>query len=293
MSVYRRDYSIEKMAKVFDLNRSSYYKQIGGFISKRDCSNQVLTCHIIEIFQQSRQEYGATRIKQKLLQRGLVASKRRIGRLMKQNHLVAKARKKFKVTTTQSTRPYRVADNLLNQNFKAHAPNKAWVGDITYVKTAEGWLYVATVIDLFSRKVVGLAMSQRITKDLVLRALCQAIKRRTPLPGLILHSDRGSQYTSKAYWKLALKYGFKVSMSGKGCCYDNAVAESFFHTLKIAVIHGQQYQTRNQATRCIFEYVECFYNTKRMHSTLGHLSPNQFEQQWDQNHPIEHCLSKC
>ncbi len=288
---------MKKMAQTLGISRSSYYKHASGQLSKREIENQLIEKHLIELFHEFRSEYGALRLKTELKKLGFVVGKNRIRKLMKLNGLIAKASKKYKVTTMQSTKPYRVAENLLKQNFKVSAPNFAWTSDITYVKTAQGWLYVATVIDLFSRKVVGLAMSQRINKDLVLRALTQAIKRRKPPKGLIIHSDRGSQYTSKAYWKLASKYGLKISMSGKGCCYDNAVAESFFHTLKIAVVHGQNYQTRDQATGCIFEYVECFYNTKRAHSTLNYLSPNEFEAIWMQkmndSYPIENCPSKC
>ena len=288
---------MKKMAQTLGISRSTYYKHASGRLSKREIENQLIEKHLIELFHEFRSEYGALRLKPELAKLGFVVSKNRIRKLMRRNGLIAKASKKYKVTTMQSTKPYRVAKNLLKQNFKVSAPNVAWAGDITYVKTAQGWLYVATVIDLFSRKVVGLAMSQRINKDLVLRALTQAIKRRKPPKGLIIHSDRGSQYTSKAYWKLASKYGLTISMSGKGCCYDNAVAESFFHTLKIAVVHGQNYQTRDQATRCIFEYIECFYNSKRAHSTLKYLSPNEFEAIWMQKmndtYPIEDCPSKC
>lgn len=288
---------MKKMAQTLGISRSAYYKHASGQLSKQEIENQLIEKYLIELFHGFRSEYGALRLKPELAKLGFVVSKNRIRKLMKRNGLIAKASKKYKVTTMQSTKPYRVAENLLKQNFKVSTPNVAWASDITYVKTAQGWLYVATVIDLFSRKVVGLAMSQRINKDLVLRALTQAIKRRKPPNGLIIHSDRGSQYTSKAYWKLASKHGLKISMSGKGCCYDNAVAESFFHTLKIAVVHGQNYQTRDQATRCIFEYVECFYNTKRAHSTLNYLSPNEFEAIWMQKtndaYPIENCPSKC
>jgi transposase InsO family protein len=199
---------------------------------------------------------------------------------MKENDLRPKAKRKFKVTTQQSSKPYLVAENLLKQNFIVGAPNLAWVTDITYVPTAEGWLYVATVLDLFSRKIVGLAMSQRMTTDLVLRALNQAIKRRKASAGLIVHSDRGSQYTSKAYAALAKKHRIRLSMSSTGNCYDNAVAESFFHTLKLAVVHRQHYSTRDLAMRAIFEYIEVFYNRRRMHSTLNYLSPEEFEIKW-------------
>lgn len=193
---------MKKVAQALGISRSTYYKHASGQLSKREIENQLIEKHLIELFHRFRSEYVALRLKPELAKLGFVVSKNRISRLMKRNVLVAKASKKYKVTTMQSTKPYRVAENLLKQNFKVSAPNVAWAGDITYVKTAQGWLYIATVIDLFSRKVVGLAMSQRINKDLVLKALTQAIKRRKPPEGLIIHSDRGSKYTSKAYWKL-------------------------------------------------------------------------------------------
>ncbi len=279
------------MAHTFGISRGSYYKQRGAPLSKRNRSKQIAQPIIIKAFLESKSEYGARRIQKALKAKNINMGRKRIGAIMKSLGLTPIAKRKFKVTTQQSSRPYYVAPNLINQNFTAAAPNEVWVGDITYVPTAQGWLYVATVIDLFSRKVVGMAMSQRIKTDLVLRAVNQAVRRRKPKPGLIMHSDRGSQYTSRAYSKLAKKHQIKLSMSGKGCCYDNAVAESFFHTLKIAVFHGQKYETRDQATRCIFSYVEGFYNQKRMHSTLGYMSPDEFEQNHINQpiHPIANC----
>lgn len=280
------------MAQALGISRSGYYKHKQAPLSKTERKNQDLIPIIQNIFHLSRHEYGSRRVKKALAIQGLEVSLNRIGNLMKRKQLVAKARKKFKVTTQQAERPYHLAKNLLQQNFQAARPNQAWVGDITYVATQEGWLYVATVIDLFSRKVVGLAMSQRMTQDLVLRAMYQALSRRKPQKGLIFHSDRGSQYTSKAMAVLAKKHGIELSMSGTGNCYDNAVAESFFHTLKIAVVHNQNYETRNQAMRCIFEYVEVFYNQQRMHSTLGYLSPTQFEEKWLNYFTNTNCLLK-
>jgi transposase InsO family protein len=280
------------MAQALGISRSGYYKHKQAPLSKHKRRNQELIPRIHSIFHASRQEYGARRVKKSLAGEGIKVGLKRIGTLMKNQQLIAKAGKKFKVTTKQSVRPYHTAPNLLQQNFKAVRPNQAWVGDITYVPTQEGWLYLATVIDLFSRKVVGLGMSQHLTQDLVLRAMVQAVQRRKPPKGLIFHSDRGSQYTSKAMKKLAEKHGIHLSMSSTGNCYDNAVAESFFHTLKIAVVHKQSYATRNQAMRCIFEYIEVFYNQHRMHSTLGYLSPTQFEEKWLYYFTNAHCLLK-
>ena len=282
------------MARIFEFSRSSYYKQRDGQLSKNKVARLLAESIITKAYNDSGGEYGARRIIKVLSKNQIRMGKKRVIRIMNDLGLKPKARKKFKVTTQQSNKPYYVAPNLLEQDFTETAPNQAWVTDITYVPTQEGWLYVATVIDLFSRKVVGLAMSQRLKTDLVLRAVTQATTRRKPAPGLILHSDRGSQYTSRSYRKLTQKSGITLSMSSTGNCYDNAVAESFFHTLKIAVVHGQTYQTRNQATRTIFEYIELFYNQERMHSTLNYLSPNEFEENYFNQpvYPVANCLLK-
>lgn len=276
-------FPVERMAKTFGVHRSSYYSYLSMPNGKRQRQEKLLLPHIKRSFIHSREEYGSRRIKLDLGDLANNVSKTRINKIMQSNNLIPKARKRFKVTTQQSKKPYYVADNLLNQNFNFNAPNQAWCGDITYVPTDEGWLYVATVIDLFSRKIIGLSMSHRITSDLVLRATQQAINTRKPLAGLIMHSDRGSQYTSKAYHKLAKNNGIRLSMSGKGNCYDNAVAESFFHTLKIAVVHEQKFYSRKHAMRTIFEYVYSFYNRIRIHSTLGYLSPEKFENKYLEN----------
>ncbi|UTW43960.1 IS3 family transposase [bacterium SCSIO 12844] len=294
INLYRRDFSIERMAKIFGVSRSAYYQYSRGNLSKKEIINSQLRPLLIKAFINSKGEYGTRRLQLLLRRLDIYVGRKRIAKLMKELGLYAKARRKFKVTTNQSKRPYYVAPNLLKQKFMVEAPNEVWVSDITYVPTNEGWLYVATVVDLFSRKVVGLAMSQRITADLVLRAVNQAVKRRQPDSGLILHSDRGSQYTSRVYHQLTKKHRIRLSMSSTVNCYDNAVAESFFHTLKLAVVHDQKYQTRNQAMRCIFEYVEVFYNRQRMHSTLNYLSPEEFERNYfnQPQYPIAKCLVK-
>ena len=278
IETHRTQYPVKKMADTLGVSRSAFYKPK----STRENHND-LTDMIKQLFEASNQEYGAKRIHLALQALCIETSFYRVKQLMKAHHLIPKARRKYKVTTKQSKKPHYVAPNLLKQNFTVYVPNQVWVSDITYVLTNEGWLYVATVLDLFSRKIVGLAMSQRLKTDLVLRAVTQAVQRRKPPKGLILHSDRGCQYTSKAYRKLTSKYGIELSMSSTGNCFDNAVAESFFHTLKVNLIHGEKYQTRNQATRAIFEYVEIFYNKRRMHSSLNYLTPEQFENIWSQN----------
>ena len=181
--------------------------------------------------------------------------------------------------TTNSSHNLPVAKNLLNRQFKVDNPNRVWVSDITYIWTTEGWLYLAVILDLFSRQVVGWAMSDRITQDIVINSFLQAVWRRKPDAGLMFHSDRGSQYAADGFRSLLAGCGFIQSMSRKGNCYDNAVAESFFHTLKTEVIYHEKYLTRDQARRSIFEYIEVFYNRKRKHSTLGYRSPWEFEQE--------------
>ena len=190
--------------------------------------------------------------------------------------LKARAAKKYKATT-QSKHHLPVAPNRLEQDFTAHAPNQKWVSDITYLWTGAGWLYLAVVLDLYSRAVVGWSMSERITRDLVIQALTLAVGRRRPTAGLIVHSDRGSQYASNDYQQLLAQHGFLCSMSRKGDCYDNAAMESFFHSLKVEQIQGTRYATREDAKADVFEYIETCYNRQRRHSTLNYLSPSDFE----------------
>jgi len=199
-----------------------------------------------------------------------------VARLMREARIVAVQKRKFRVTTN-SKHNYPVWPNILSRNFIVERPNAVWVSDITYIWTCEGWLYLAAVIDLFSRGVVGLAMDKTIADTLVTQAMKQAILRRNPAKGLVLHSDRGSQYAGNDFKVLLTQNEFIGSMSRKGDCWDNAVAESFIHTLKVELIHRMKFRTREEAKRKIFEYVEMYYNTKRTHSTLGYLSPFEFE----------------
>ena len=195
---------------------------------------------------------------------------------MRRQGLRAKAARKFKATTN-SRHSLPVADNLLQQDFTASAPNQKWVGDITYLYTEEGWLYLAVIIDLYSRRVIGWAMSERMTADLVCDALRMALWRRKQPTGVIVHSDRGSQYCSMAYQTLIRAHQLRCSMSAKGNCYDNACAESFFHSLKVECIHGERFMSRAHMRETVFEYIETDYNRQRRHSTLGHISPEAFE----------------
>ena len=234
---------------------------------------------INKVFWDNKQTYGSPRIWNHLrIHKQIICSENRVARLMNIAGLVAIQKEKF-CATTDSKHDYLVWPNVLNRNFAVERPNAVWVSDITYVWTHEGWLYLSAVIDLYSRSVVGLAMDKTIADTLTQTALRQAILRRNPDKGLIHHSDRGSQYASNDFKALLTGNEFIGSMSRKGDCWDNAVAESFFHTLKVELIHRLKFKTREEAKRIIFEYVEIYYNRKRAHSTLGYLSPFEYEKQ--------------
>lgn len=235
-----------------------------------------MSIHIKNIFISNRQIYGTRRIQQVLSMEGIKTSRRRIGRLMKAQNLSCKTKKKFK-PTTDSKHSLPVADNLLDRQFQVDAPDSCYVGDITYTWTGEGWLYLAVVIDLFSRLVVGWSIKERMKANLVNEALLNAIGKRNPDQGLIFHTDRGSQYASKSHRKILQTYGIRQSMSRKGNCWDNAVSESFFHTLKTELLHHEKFKTKDEAKKSIFEYIEVFYNRKRLHSNNGYLPPALFE----------------
>jgi putative transposase len=281
MTMHKNEFSIERMSKVFRVSRSGYYAYVTRKPSRQKLEDERLLLKIKKSHEESRKTYGSVRIFKDLKEEGETCSRKRVAKLMKQSGIKAKMQKRFKVTTKvdKSAIP---APNLLAQDFSAKAPNERWVADFTYVSTKEGWLYVATVMDLFSRQIVGLSMSDRMKDDLVIVALQQAFIHRQPQTGLIHHSDRGSQYTSQDFQNLLAAYGINASMSSTGNCYDNAVMESFYHTLKTEHIYFEHYETREQAKQSIFEYIEVFYNRKRRHSTLGYVSPVIFEKQWQQ-----------
>ena len=265
------------MCKVLRVKQSSYYHwcRNGCIIEKVD---KELNSLIQDIFKAGREAYGQRRIKEALIKKyGLIVSKRRIGNIMKALNLVPKMRKKFKVNTTDSNHNLPIAPNLLDRDFSSELSDTKYVGDITYIHTAEGWLYLATVIDLFSRKVVGWSMDDNMRVSLVNDALEMAIQRRNPPSGLIWYTDRGSQYASYAHKDLLQEHGIIQSMSRKGNCWDNAVAESFFHSLKTEFTNHEIFETRAQANQKIFEYIEVFYNRQRMHSSNNYLSPVEYE----------------
>lgn len=267
---------IEKMCHVFDVAPSSYYSWRMRPESNRKRSNFALLLQIRILHKKSHCTYGSPRITASLHRRGEICGKNRVARLMRENNIRSKMHRKFKATTN-SKHNLPVSPNLLCQNFSAQGPNRVWVSDISYVPTNQGWLYLAVVVDLFSRQIVGWATSERITKDLVIQAFLKAMWHRKPGKGLIFHSDRGSQYASLAFQKLLRDWGCLGSMSKKGDCFDNACAESFFHTLKTELVYFENYRTREEARRNIFEYIEVFYNRIRLHSTLGFYSPADFE----------------
>lgn len=264
------------MCKVLGVSRSGYYEWTNELVSNRTKEDQELMAMIKAIFREGRNTYGARRIKTILFRKGIIISRRRIMRLMKEVNLSCKTKRKFKATT-DSNHKLPVAPNLLARQFKVGTSNRFWVGDITYIPTEEGWLYLSTVIDLYSRKVIGWSMSNRMKADLVNKALLMAIWQRKPSRGLIWHTDQGSQYASNSHLEIIKQHHIIQSMSRKGDCWDNAVAESFFHTLKTELTHQRKFRTREEARNVIFEYIEVFYNRVRIHSANDYLSPVEFE----------------
>jgi len=265
------------MCEVIEVSRSKYYEWLQNPVSERKKKDEILESKIRIIHNKSKNRYGSPNIHSALKDRGERVSRKRVARIMRENKIVSISKKKFKATTN-SKHSFPVCSNLLNQNFQTSAPSQAWVGDTTYIPTAEGWLYLATVIDLFSRMVVGWAVSERMTTDLVEKAFLQAYWKRKPGQGLIFHSDRGSQYASHRYQNLLKTLKVNQSMSAKGNCHDNAVAESFFGKLKTEFVNHEKFISRKEAKSGIFEYIEVYFNRERKHSTLNYLSPLQFEE---------------
>ena len=269
-------YPVRLLCRCLEVSRAGFYAWRQRPVSPRTREDRQLAVEIRASHAESRRTYGSPRVLRDLREQGRRVSRKRVARLMREAGLVARRRRRFKATT-DSKHPFPVAANVLMRDFEVSAPNTAWVTDITYVATAEGWLYLAVILDLFSRRVVGFAMSERITRELVLEALRQALSKRPAVRDLIHHSDRGSQYASHDYRRALEQEGITCSMSRRGNCWDNAVAESFFGTLKVELIHDRAWATRAEATRAIAEYIEDFYNVRRRHSSLGYLSPLAFE----------------
>jgi len=273
------------MCQVLEIGRSTYYEWLNRPISHRELSDRDLIIHIKEIFDESDSTYGHRRIKRQLRKKGIKTSNQRVRRLMKEYGLISVLRSRYKATTN-SNHNYPVAPNLLNKDFKAKKINQKWVGDITFIATQEGWLYLAAVEDLYHKKIVGWALDSRMTKQLTISALEMAIKREKPQKGLICHSDRGSQYAAYDYQDKLRENGIRQSMSAKGDCYDNACMESFFATLKKDLVHRRRFKTREEAKLAIINYIETWYNSKRSHSSLDYMSPMEYEKYHRENQSL-------
>jgi transposase InsO family protein len=264
------------MCRVLGVSASGFYGWKRNPGSSREKENLRLVTHIKAVHKESRKTYGSPRIHAELHSRGIRCGRHRVARLMRQRGIQAKHKRKFKATT-DSNHHLPVHENRLNRSFDVESANKSWAADITYIWTREGWLYLAVILDLFSRRIIGWSMQDRLEKQLVIDALLMALGRRQSVAGILHHSDRGSQYASKEYQNLLKEAGISCSMSRKANCWDNAVVESFFSTLKREWVQGKTYRTRTEARADIFYYIETWYNRKRRHSTLGYLSPAEFE----------------
>ena len=272
----QRVFSVLLMCDLFSVSRSGFYAWLTRKPSKRDQENVLLDAKIKFIFAKHKQRYGVPRITRELKKQNAQCSRTRVANRMKTMNMKAIAKKKFKVTT-DSEHSLPVYNNVLNRDFTAAKVNQKWCCDISYIHTEEGWLYLAVVIDVYSRAVIGWSMNQRINKVLVCNALTMALFRRKFPKDVIVHSDRGSQYCSIRYQNLLKNHRLVGSMSRKGNCWDNAIAESFFHTLKVELIHTEKYATRDQAKQSIFEYIEGYYNQLRSHSSIDYKAPFEFE----------------
>ena len=273
----RADYPVALMCEVLGVSPAGYYAWRSRPESRRSAANRALVDDIKRVHRDTRGRYGSPRIHVELKAQGRGASRGRIERLMRRHGIRAIMARPRRVRTTDSRHDLPIAPNLLDRSFSTTAPNQVWLADITYIETDQGWLYLAAVMDLYSRRIVGWAMADHLRASLPLAALRMAISAQRPGVGLIHHSDRGVQYASADYRKLMQSAGLRASMSRKGDCYDNAPMESFFHTLKTELVHHRHYATRIEATRDIFAYVEGFYNRTRRHSAIGYISPIEME----------------
>jgi len=276
MAWHESEYSVKRMCRVLGVSRSGYYAWRNRAESPRAQANERLLVRIREEYQLSRKTYGSPRIHAALRSKGVPCSRKRVARLMRLEQIGARRARRRIPRTTHRNPEALPAPNLLNQDFSSPAPDRKWVSDITYIDTAEGWLYLASVLDLFSRRVVGWAMDKHMEASLVQKAWNMAVSQRQPSADLLHHSDQGSQYTSELYQQALAASHCQVSMSRVGNCFDNAAMESFFSTLK-SECAVQQFDTRAHARTTIFEYIEAWYNRQRLHSSLGYLSPVEFE----------------
>lgn len=278
---HRDEFPIRRLCKELNVSSSGYYAWRTRPASAREMANQKLYNKIKTVYKENHEVYGSPRIYRELKDQGVSCSENRIARLMRLRNLKAKQSRRFK-STTKRNRAHKAAPNLLKRDFEAQQPDQKWLADITYIATQEGWLYLAAILDLYTRRIVGWAMAERMTSDLTLTALNMALQQRQPTAGLIHHSDQGSQYTDQAYQALLKDHDIQVSMNGVGTWYDNAPMESFFGTLKSELVYLRVYHTRTEARTDLFSYIESFYNRRRRHSALGYLSPEAYEQLYHQ-----------
>ena len=287
---HRHEFPVSRMCQVLTVSSSGYYAWRTRPVSAREMANRHLVEKIKVVHTESHETYGSPRIYRELKDDGLACSENRVARLMRRHGIRAKQTKRYKSTTKRNqARP--VAPNVLKRDFVADRPDRKWLADLTYIPTREGWLYLAAILDLYSRRIVGWAMADRMTGDLTQRALKMAIQQRKPGSGLIHHSDQGSQYTDTAYQALLKDYHIQVSMNGVGSWYDNAPMESFFGSLKREWVHYRVFGSRYEARANLFFYIEAFYNRRRRHSALGYVSPATYEQLYYQQH--QSCLTPC
>lgn len=276
MAKHASDYAVQMMCRVMQVSASGYYAWCQRGVGKREKTREQLDAQVKRAFEAEHGRAGAPRLTRRLRAQGCRSGHNQVAASLRRQGLRARAARKFKATTN-SNHALPVAENLLKQDFTAQRCDEKWVSDITYIGTDEGWLYLAVVLDLCSRKVVGWSMSERMTTRLTCDALRMAVFRRHRPRGVIVHSDRGSQYCAQEYRALLAENGLRCSMSARGNCYDNAAMESWNHSLKVEAVHTERFSTRDQAKKHLFDYIEIYYNRQRLHSTLGYLSPEQFE----------------
>ena len=280
MEGQRSHYPLKVMCRLLEVSRGGFYRwqhRQSQEPCEREKRRMELAGKIRAVHQQSQRTYGSPRVYQELKAQGEDVCENTVAKLMKEGHIRSVAWRRFRMKTTDSAHAHPVAPNVLDRQFDTKRPDTRWAADITYIPTAEGWLYLAAVIDLCSRKIVGWAMAEHMRAELCIDALMMALSRRNPQPGLVHHSDRGVQYACGDYRELLEREGITCSMSGRGDCYDNAVMESFFKTLKVELVYQREFATRAEATAAVFEYIEAFYNRKRLHSSLDYTSPADFE----------------
>lgn len=287
MQLHKGEFGLERMAKVLSVSMSGYYRYCKVGKSQHTLRDEVLSTKLIALFHQFCGVYGSERLMKALHKIGEPVGIHRVRRLMAENELIPKRHKRFKVTTKSNAKAT-TSPNRLKQDFTASRPNEKWVGDITYIWTQEGWLYLATVMDLFSRKIIGFSLSARINKELVIHALHNAVLRNGKPDDGLFHSDRGSQYTSQDFKQALARLGLAISNSGTGNCYDNAAMESFYASLKTEYVDHENFGTREEAKNGIFDYIEIFYNKQRSHSYLGFISPEQFENNYRYSYDCLH-----